>query len=82
MGSEMCIRDRNKIAQISLRCQKYRKNLFANVETKDMLVRPKMKVRRSLRRGAEPLEDRPNLKVRRSLWRRAEPLDHTPKKEW
>ena len=34
-----------------------RKNLRANVETKDMVVRPKMKVRRSFRRGAEPQKE-------------------------
>ena len=46
-----------------------------------MLVRPKMEVRRSLRRGAEP-QKKTYLKVRRSHWRGAEPLDHTPKEEW
>ena len=64
---------RNKITQISLRCQKYRKNLRANVEPKDMLLRPKMKVRRSLRRGAEPLKEylvdltESNIFIKRSM---------------
>ena len=44
------------------------------LETKDMLVRPKMEVRRSLRRRAGPQKRRRNLKVRRSLWRAVQHL--------